>query len=88
MQHQETELSFLFTVNEVSLIRHALGAMPHDEVRPVLEKIYSVVADHLFGEEDSSDEFEQHEFSLHKYRYGVKKDGTPKKRPGRAPKEA
>lgn len=88
MQHQDTEISFSFTVEEMNLIREALGVMPHDEAAPLIEKIYWTVYDHIFREEDSSDEPEQHEFSLHEYRYGVKKDGTPKKRPGRAPKEA
>jgi hypothetical protein len=88
MQHQDTEISFSFTVEEVGVIRDALGQMPHDEVRPIVEKIYSTIHDHVFGkEEDFSDEDEQHEFKLYEYPFGVKKDGTPKKRPGRARKE-
>jgi hypothetical protein len=71
MQHQDTEISFLFTVEEMNLIREALGVMPHDEASPIIEKIYWTVYDHIFREEDSSDEPEQHESNLGEYPYGV-----------------
>lgn len=68
-------IKFEFDADEMEIIRAALGQMPHDDVQAIIQKIYIVVQTQVLGEEVSLDA-----------PWGRKKDGTPKKRPGRAPK--
>lgn len=101
---QDDEISFSFTPEEADLIRIALGKMPHDDVQLIVAKMYETVRDHVFGQVGTrptapkkprakksrltqiltSKKVEKTADAP----FGLKKDGTPKKRPGRAPKEA
>ena len=100
---QDNEISFSFTPEEADLIRIALGKMPHDDVQVIISKMYITVHDHVFGDAGerpaapkkrrakksrlmrslTSRKVEKTDDAP----WGLKKDGTPKKRPGRAPKE-
>jgi hypothetical protein len=101
MNSQDNEISFLFSVDEADVIRAALGKMPHDEAQPIVMKMYETVRNHVFGVGDEQ-RIAPKRRAVKKSRlrlslergpkkadspFGVKKDGTPKKRPGRAPKE-
>lgn len=104
MYSQDSAISFLLTPEEADIIRAALGKMPHDDVEPIIIKMYETVRNHVFGnvgERPAAPKKRRAKKSrlmrsltskkiekTNDAPWGLKKDGTPKKRPGRAPKVA
>lgn len=76
-------INFSFNSEEMNIIRAALGRMPHDDVQPIIVKIFQTVQDEVINKRSPVQQEEQP-----KAQYGYKADGTPRKRPGRPMKRA
>lgn len=77
-----TPINFSFNSEEINVIRSALGRMPHDDVQPIIAKIFQTVKDEVINKRSPIKQEEQQEAP-----YGYKMDGTPKARPGRKAKK-
>lgn len=75
-------IGFFFYPEEAEIIRRALGKQPHDEVQDIILKMLQTVENHVFGEDDLLP-VEKMPRKAKEAPWGYKKDGTPKKRPGR-----
>jgi hypothetical protein len=79
-------INFSFTPEEAETIRYALGKLPHDDVQGIVIKMYQTVEHHVFGDDDQTYKRTRKPRKTKEAPYGHKKDGTPKKRPGRPAK--
>jgi hypothetical protein len=75
-------INFSFDSEEMNIIRSALGRMPHDDVQPIIVKIFQTVQDEVINKRSPIKQEEQQEAP-----YGYKIDGTPRARPGRKAKK-
>jgi hypothetical protein len=75
-------IGFFFYPEEAKIIRRALGKQPHDEVQDIILKMYQTVENNVFGKDDLLP-VEKMPRKAKEAPWGYKKDGTPKKRPGR-----
>lgn len=74
-----TPINFSFNSDEINIIRSALGRMPHDDVQPIIVKIYETIKDKFTKKEEPPKQESEAP-------YGYKLDGTPRGRPGRKAK--
>ena len=61
--------------------------MPHDDVQPIIAKIYETIKEEMINKNRPTQQEEQPKQET-KAIYGYKADGTPRKRPGRPMKRA
>lgn len=120
---EQKSYAFEFTVNETSVVRMALGRMPHDEVWGLINKIHEVIRGDAPPKKEKAPELlplvpapkkrpakprkklartaDEIKIFMSKLNpdgtfkdstddapFGYKKDGTPKKRPGRPARKA
>ena len=69
-------LAFKFNCEQAMIIRDALGEMPYDSVKDIIEQMDKTVFDHVLGENDVKEKKEAKPSQKIKIApWGLKKDG-------------